>query len=71
LNGKPLRKQSDLTELLKSHKPGDRLDIEYDHRGSKTSTKIVLAENPAFIVVPAEKANAAAVEFRKKLLGSR
>ncbi|WP_127130081.1 M61 family metallopeptidase [Pseudoflavitalea rhizosphaerae] len=71
LNGKPLRKQSDLTGLLKSHKPGDKLDIEYEHRGNKTSTKIILGENPAFIVVPAEKPSAASIEFRKKWLGSR
>lgn len=71
LNGRPLRKQSDLTGLLKSHKPGDKLDIEYEHRGNKTSTKIVLGENPAFIVVPDAKANTASLEFRKKLLGAK
>lgn len=73
LNGKPLRKKDDLMELLKSHKPGDKLDIEYNHRGNKTSTKIVLAENPAYTIVPFEKdgkkADAASIEFRKKWLG--
>jgi predicted metalloprotease with PDZ domain len=68
LAGKPLKKQADLMEVLKAHKPGDKLDIEYDHRGNKTSTKIVLGENPAFTVVPAEKADNEAIVFRKKLL---
>jgi predicted metalloprotease with PDZ domain len=71
LAGKPLKKQADLMEVLKAHKPGDKLDIEYDHRGNKTSTKIVLGENPAFTVVPAEKADNEAIEFRKKLLGAK
>jgi predicted metalloprotease with PDZ domain len=71
LAGKPLKKQADLMEVLKAHKPGDKLDIEYDHRGNKTSTKIVLGENPAFTVVPAEKADNEAIVFRKKLLGAK
>ncbi len=29
LDGKPLKKQADLMEVLKAHKPGDKLDIEY------------------------------------------
>jgi predicted metalloprotease with PDZ domain len=71
LAGKPLKKQADLMDVLKAHKPGDKLDIEYDHRGNKTSTKIVLGENPAFTVVPAEKAGNEAIGFRKKLLGAK
>lgn len=70
LNGKPLRKKADLIELLKQHKPGDKLDIEYGHRGNKTSTKIVLGENPAFMILPVQKADPGALEFRKKWLGA-
>lgn len=75
LNGKSLKKQAELNELLKSHNPGDKLDIEYTHRGNKTSTKIVLGENPAFTVVPFEKENRKPGEeqlaFRKSLLGAK
>lgn len=70
LDGKPLKKQADLMEVLKAHKPGDKLDIEYDHRGNKISTKIVLGENPALTVVPVEKAGNDAIGFRKKWLGA-
>lgn len=55
LDGKPVKKQSDLEAILKEHKPGDNIPVEYQHRGiSKTGT-IILAGNPQYSVVTFEK----------------
>ena len=72
LAGKPLKKQTDLAEVLKAHKPNDQLNIEYDHRGSKISTKIIMAESPSLTITPTnEKANTNALAFRKNWLGRK
>ncbi len=35
LDGKPVKKTADLEPILKEHKPGDAIQVEYDHRGEK------------------------------------
>lgn len=69
-DGKPIKKSSEITDILQGHKPGDKIDVEYKHRDDTKKTTVTLAGNPAFAVVPFEKVNrtptAEQLEFRKK-----
>ena len=75
VGGKAVQKEADWKAVLAAHKPGDELPIEYEHRGTKISTKMILAENPSLTIVPFEKdgktAAAEALNLRKQWLGAQ
>ncbi len=75
LDGKPVKKQTELADILNNHKPGDQLALEYKHRGETKRTNITLAESPALAVAANERSGAAlsadATAFRKNWLGSK
>lgn len=55
LDGKPVKKQSELEAILKEHKPGDKIAVEYQHRGNNKTTTITLAGNPQYSLVTFEQ----------------
>lgn len=55
MDGKPLKKQTDIADMLKNHKPGDRINLVYKHRDDNRSAMITLAESPYFTVSSFEK----------------
>lgn len=75
LDGKPLKKQADLMEVLKDHKPGEQLSLEYTHRGETRTITITVEESPAFGISVYEKTGLSAtndmLQFRKRWWGSR
>jgi predicted metalloprotease with PDZ domain len=75
VNGQPIA-AGGLQAVLRAHKPGDSLAVTYKRRNGATGkTTIVLKEDPAMEVVPAESAGPALTAeqkaFRDAWLGSR
>ncbi len=72
VNGKPV---ISLSELLKSCKPGDKLELEYKHRGEPQTTTLVVGESPMLSVSTYEKEGMAVTEdmksFRSKWINSQ
>jgi predicted metalloprotease with PDZ domain len=75
VDGRPVAKNDDLTSILKSHKPGDQLAVEYKHRDEPKTAMLELIENPRLQVVTYEGAGKTVSEamhtFRKAWLGSK
>lgn len=75
LDGKPVKKQSEIEPILKEHKPGDAIPVEYLHRGEKKSTTLTLAGNPFYSLTTFEKEGltptAEMLTFRKSWFGAK
>jgi predicted metalloprotease with PDZ domain len=75
LDGQPIRTQADLTAILNSHHPGDKLTIAYKHQEDEKTATLTLRENPGFTVTSFEKAGLpvtpAILAFRKSWLGAK
>lgn len=75
LDGRAVKTLYDLDNILAMHKPGDRINIIYIHRGIKKNTAIELKQNPDLSVVTYERAgkevSSDMLEFRKKWLGTK
>ena len=75
LDGQNVNSASALDEILKKHKPGDQLPVEYAHREDVKMSFVTLAENPKFIVELNEKSGVAVtaemLEFRRLWLESK
>ena len=75
IDNQPIKSQSDISKLLESHHPGDKLSIGYDHRTEKKTSTIVLGENPAVTVTTFERAGLpvtpAVLDFRRDWLGGK
>ncbi|MNT82908.1 hypothetical protein D3C72_2227060 [compost metagenome] len=65
----------EVVKINSDHKPGDILDITYQHRGIEKTTKLTLTENPAMEIVSIEKTGGtltpAMQNFRTNWLGSQ
>jgi predicted metalloprotease with PDZ domain len=74
-DGQTVTKPSDVQELLKKHKPGDTIAIEFEQRGVKRTTQLTCTEDPQIEVVTFESLKQELTEEMKKLraqwLGSR
>jgi len=66
LDGKKLTSAKALTAILKKHKPGDKVTLEFMQRGQKKTAEITLVENPDLILIPFEKDNKPLPEAAKK-----
>jgi S1-C subfamily serine protease len=55
LDGKKISSAKTLTSLLKKHKPGDKVALEFEQRGQKKTTQLTLISNPKLELVPFEK----------------
>ncbi|RYY31554.1 MAG: M61 family peptidase [Chitinophagaceae bacterium] len=56
LAGKAVGSPDALRTVLKEHKPGDTVSIQYRHRETVITTEVVLSANPVYTVVTFEKA---------------
>jgi len=75
LDGKPVKKTADLEPILKEHKVGDAIQVEFDHRGEKKTATLTLIGNPYFSIVTFEKdgqtPTAEMLAFRKSWFGNK
>ena len=55
-DGKSLKSQQELTDLLESHKAGDKIHVRYESRGGRKETDVTLAEAPQLELTPYELA---------------
>ena len=66
------RPPSQIAEILKSRKPGDRVAIAFTRRsGEKATGTLTLGEDPAIEVVPVEALTAEQKAFRESWLGAK
>jgi predicted metalloprotease with PDZ domain len=75
IDDQSIKTQSDLSKLVESHHPGDKLNIRYKHRDQEKTSSVLLQENPALSLLSFEKAgvpvSAELLQFRKSWLGGR
>lgn len=75
LDGKPVKKQGEVESVLKDHKPGETIQVEYLHRGEKKTATLTLAGNPFYTLTTFEKEGqtptAEMLTFRKNWLASK
>jgi predicted metalloprotease with PDZ domain len=75
LDGKPVKKQSEIESILKEHKPGDVIKIEYQHRGENKTATLTLAGNPYYSLTTFENEGqtptAEQLQFRKNWFGNK
>lgn len=75
LDGKTVKKESEVNAILAAHKPGDEILIEFQHRKDVVMGMVKLSENPRYIVELNEKhdlpIDGAVTVFRKRWLDSK
>lgn len=75
LDDKPMRSSADVQAVVEAHKPGDRINIEWESRGDTRKAALVLAERDQLEVVTYEAAGMTVTEEMKALrqawLGSK
>ncbi len=72
LDGKKLQQVQDVPNILKQHKPGEKIPLIYRHRNDTINTQILLAENPLIEIVSKEgPVNSNQQAFRIKWMGGR
>ncbi len=75
LDGQNVNSGADVDDILRRHKPGDQLAVEYAHRGEIQMSMITLSENPKLMVAQNEQAGlpvtAEMQGFRKQWLESK
>jgi predicted metalloprotease with PDZ domain len=74
-DGKAITNEHDLTEWLGSRRPGDRVKLSVQGRSGVRDAVLVLADRPAFEIVPYERAGKQLtpemIKFRESWLGSK
>ncbi|MFC5272182.1 M61 family metallopeptidase [Adhaeribacter terreus] len=70
LNGKKITSAKSLENILKKHKPGDNVILEFEQRGQVKKTTVTLIENPDMEVVTIEKTGKTLSDSTKKLRDS-
>jgi predicted metalloprotease with PDZ domain len=63
LGDAPMHSAADVDNFLKSHKPGDVVNISYKHRDETISRTIAISENPAFTLQTSPDASSAQRRF--------
>ncbi|MEO6282221.1 MAG: PDZ domain-containing protein [Dyadobacter sp.] len=75
VDGKTVGTQAELTAIIKAHKSGEQITVDYRHRDDIKSTMLTIAENPKLIVTLNEGANlpvtAEMKKFRMEWLDSK
>jgi len=51
VDGKPTKTVKELNEVLQSHKPGEQVELVYNHRREEKKTNLTFAENPSLSVI--------------------
>lgn len=75
LGGQAIRTNFDLDSVTAAHRPGDSVEIIWESRGSRVTSRVVFAENPRVEVVTGENGGVAvtpgALEARRRWLASK
>ncbi len=75
VDGKRLRSTKQWRRILTKKRPGDVIELDYEQRGRRATTRVRLAASPRLEVVSFEQAGRGvseeALEFRRQWLGSR
>jgi len=75
LDGKSVASPQEVQQVLRAHKPGDRIAIEFTRRSGPVKATIALTEDPTFAFEPVERGGgtltAEQKAFRDAWLGSR
>lgn len=67
INDVPVRSARSVTKVLEPYKPGDTVSLVFRHRDETKTVQIVLAENPALVVVANEQLNVTVTDEMKKV----
>jgi predicted metalloprotease with PDZ domain len=75
LDGKQVTSAAIIQDVLRTHKPGDQISVEFQHRDDVKMAMMTLSENPRFVVELNEKlglpVTSDMLAFRKAWLGSK
>ena len=76
IDGRPISNESDVSSVLRHHKPGDSVSIEFtDRTGRATTATVGLIEDPHIDIVPTESVDSSLTDaqqaFRRQWLGAR
>lgn len=75
VDGRVVKNKKELDSLISERKPGDKITVEYRHRGELKNASITLQENPALTVTTYEREGKAVtkemLEFRRSWLGKK
>lgn len=75
VEGEKITRLTEFQKLLEQHKPGDRVEIQFEQRGKSKTTTLTFTEDPQLEVVPFELAGKELSEeltrLRESWLGSR
>ncbi|MCO4292878.1 PDZ domain-containing protein [Solitalea sp. MAHUQ-68] len=67
IEGQNLAGMNSYQQVLSKHKPGDKVTVEFDHRGVRKTAEMVLQENPRLEVLTYEQTGLIVTEDMKKL----
>ncbi len=75
IDGKTVASPQEVQQVLRAHKPGDRIAVEFTRRSGPVTATIALKEDPTFAFEPVERGGgtltAEQTAFREAWLGSR
>ncbi len=69
VDGKPIATAQQIADVLKGHRPGDRIEVSFKRRSGPVTSAITLKEDPSFEFSLSPSATAEQVAFRKAWLG--
>ncbi|MBC7745366.1 MAG: M61 family metallopeptidase [Flavobacterium sp.] len=67
INNDELKTPADLTTLLEKYKPGEEVELTFEHRNNLNTAKVKLQANNAFEVLPIEKTSVKLTPTMEKL----
>ena len=75
INGTLIARSPDIADILKTHKPGDVVNIQYKHRTEVKTVAVTLAENPVCEISTFEEGGLTPTKemlaFRNSWLGTK
>ena len=71
VEGKELQKKEDLDQIMKTKKPGDKLQLKIKRLSKEMTQKVTLGEDPTFVISIDEDAPADVVKARETWLSKR
>jgi predicted metalloprotease with PDZ domain len=71
MEGKPIATAQQIADVLRGHKPGDRIEVTFKRRSGPATGTIALKEDPSFEFAVSPSPTAEQRAFRKAWLGSR
>jgi predicted metalloprotease with PDZ domain len=70
IGGSRTATSADIERAIAARKPGDSLQVVYDHRGQRITSVLTLVEDPTLELVPAEEAGQTLTEAQRRFRDS-